>query len=462
MFYIIRFQYEGLREKGCLYLQKAYVLDSSVLLHDPKAIFQFEDNEVIIPYAVLEEIENTKRFMDSVGHAAREAIRYLDQLREQGKLAEGVTLAGGGKLRIELNHTTELVLPAHSDPTLADNRILTVCFNLAAEDQRPVILVTKDIAMRVKADTIGVLTQDYYNDKVVLPSSAEEVIKMEINDEQVNEVYQKGCLELAQPVPPNTCVQGIVGDDTVMPFVSSPSGRQILYMCEYDQLTWDITPKNIEQKWALQMLNNPEIKLVNLMGPAGTGKTLLALASGLQQTVHDATYACVLCARPIVPFGKDIGFLPGEKEHKVRPYMQPIYDNLELLLRPKREKDKERENSNEAILDSAIDLLKKRKQLEIEVLTYIRGRSIPNQFMIIDEAQNLSVHEIKTIITRAGEGTKIVLCGDQDQIDHPYLDKQSNGLAHVASRLKGQPFYAQVWLVKGERSELASRAAKLL
>ncbi|OLN30509.1 putative ATPase related to phosphate starvation-inducible protein PhoH [Desulfosporosinus metallidurans] len=210
----------------------------------------------------------------------------------------------------------------------------------------------------------------------------------------------------------------------------------------------------------MEMLNNPEIKLVNLMGPAGTGKTLLALASGLEQTVHAETYIRMLCARPIVPFGKDIGFLPGEKDQKVRPYMQPIYDNLEYLLRPRREK--ERERSGDALIDSAIDLLVKKRQLEIEVLTYIRGRSIPHQFMIIDEAQNLSVHEIKTIITRAGEGTKIVLCGDLDQIDHPYLDKESNGLAYVASRLNGQSFYGQVRLIHGERSELATQTAQLL
>ncbi|MPL65528.1 hypothetical protein SDC9_11192 [bioreactor metagenome] len=208
------------------------------------------------------------------------------------------------------------------------------------------------------------------------------------------------------------------------------------------------------------MLNDPEIKLVNLMGPAGTGKTLLALASALEQTLHQELYTRILCARPIVPLGKDIGYLPGLKEDKVRPYMQPIYDNLEFLLRPKM--SKQRDKNDDFIVDSAIDMLRKKDQLEIEVLTYIRGRSIANQLIIIDEAQNLNAHELKTIITRAGEGTKIVLCGDPDQIDHPYLDKESNGLAYVASRLKGQAFYGQVVLVKGERSELATRTAELL
>lgn len=443
-------------------MQKVYVLDSSVLLHDPKAIFQFEDNEVIVPYAVLEELENTKRYMDSVGQAARKAIRYLDQLREQGKLSQGVSLNSGGKLRIELNHMSGNVLPLLSDPGLADNRIITVCLNLAVEEDKPVILVTKDIAMRVKADALGVMTQDYYNDKVELPSSADEVVLKEISDNQVNKVFQNGYIDVDQIFPSNTCVKGLVSEQSIIPLVASPDGRRLLFISAHNQLTWGIYPKNIEQSWALHMLNNPEIKLVNLMGPAGTGKTLLALASGLEQTIHEGVYATVLCARPIVPFGKDIGYLPGEKEDKVRPYMQPVYDNLELLLRPKRDKEKERDNGSEAIFDSTIDLLRKKKQLDIEVLTYIRGRSIPNQFIIIDEAQNLSVHEIKTIITRAGEGTKIVLCGDQDQIDHPYLDKQSNGLAHVATQLKGQAFYAQVWLTQGERSELASRAADLL
>ncbi|CAA7600391.1 PIN domain protein [Acididesulfobacillus acetoxydans] len=444
-------------------MEKAYVLDTSVLLHDPKAIFRFEENEVIIPYAVLEEVESTKRSPDSIGQAAREVIRTLDQLRDKGQLADGVPLGGGGKLRIELNHTTEPLLPLLSDPALTDNRILTVCVNLAAERQQPVVLVTKDIAMRVKGDALGVETQDYYNDKVNLPAASEAALSLSLEDAEANRLLAEEKLSWETALPVNACVKGVTTDGHILPLVSSANGTELVYVQEHKRVTWGIFPKNSEQNWALQMLNNPEIRLVSLIGPAGTGKTLLALASGLEQTVQAGVYAGVLCARPIVPFGKDIGYLPGEKEQKVRPYMQPIYDNLEFLLRPKRERERDRDYENgAAVVESAIDLLKRKNQLEIEVLTYIRGRSIPNQFMIIDEAQNLSVHEVKTIITRAGEGTKIVLCGDQEQIDHPYLDKQSNGLAHVASRMQGKPFYAQVYLVQGERSELASWAAELL
>jgi PhoH-like ATPase len=443
-------------------LQKVYVIDSSVLLHDPNAIFQFEDNEVVIPYAVLEELENKKRLGDNVGRSAREIIRQLDKLREKGQLSQGVPLEGGGILRIELNHSSADVLPPFTDPSLPDNRILTVSLNLGREDIRPVILITKDIAMRVKADAVKVLTQDYYNDKVVLPPIADEILSIDLQDQEVSVLYREGRIPLPNPLPPNSCVKGIISDGSILPLVSSANGQQLHYTLHANRAIWDISPKNMEQCWALEMLNNPSISLVNLMGPAGTGKTLIALASGLEQTIHMETYARLLCARPIVPFGKDIGYLPGEKEDKVRPYMQPIYDNLELLLRPKRERDRDRDKNSDSIIDSAIDLLKKKHQLEIEVLTYIRGRSIPNQFMIIDEAQNLSVHEIKTIITRAGDGTKIVLCGDPDQIDHPYLDKESNGLAHLASRLCGKPFYGQVRLLKGERSELATQAADLL
>jgi len=441
-------------------LQKVYVLDSSVLLHDPYSIFLFQDNEVIIPYVVLEEIESKKHLLENVGRAAREAIRHLDHLRNDGQLSQGVLLPNGGKVRIELNHYSNDVLPVNSDLSLADNRILAVSINLSREEKRTVILVTKDIAMRVKADALGILTQDYYNDKVVLPPIVDEILIMNLEDAEVTALYKNKYLPLQVPLLPNRCVKAVLSDESVLPLVTSPNGETLVYEMGPSNASWDIRPKNIEQSWALEMLNNPEIKLVNLMGPAGTGKTLLALACGLEQTVHAEIYLRMLCARPIVPFGKDIGFLPGVKEEKVRPYMQPIYDNLEYLLRPKREK--ERERGGESIVDSAIDLLIKKRQLEIEVLTYIRGRSIPNQFIIIDEAQNLSAHEVKTIITRAGEGTKIVLCGDPDQIDHPYLDKESNGLAHVAARLNGQSYYGQVRLIHGERSELATKTAGLL
>lgn len=436
------------------------MLDSSVLLHDPNAIFLFQDNEVIIPYVVLEEIESKKRLLENVGRAAREAIRNLDRIRDKGKLSQGVFLPNGGTIRIELNHYSHEILPVNSNLALADNRILAVSLSLTREEQRPVILVTKDIAMRVKADALGIVTDDYFNDKVVLPPIMEEVVLLEINDSEVAALYQNKYIPLQSPLAPNRCVKAVLSDDSVLPLVSSPNGERLVYRMGKSLAPWDIRPRNLEQSWTLEMLNDPEIKLVNLMGPAGTGKTLLALASGLEQTVHSEVYVRMLCARPIVPFGKDIGFLPGEKDQKIRPYMQPIYDNLEFLLRSRREK--ERERGSEAVVDSAIDLLIKKRQLEIEVLTYIRGRSIPHQFIIIDEAQNLSAHEVKTIITRAGEGTKIVLCGDPDQIDHPYLDKESNGLAHLASRLNGQSFYGQVRLVRGERSELASRAAELL
>lgn len=441
-------------------MQKVYVLDSSVLLHDPNALVQFQDNEVIIPYVVLEEIESKKRSLENIGRAAREAIRFLDRLREKGQLSQGVLLPNGGRVRIELNHYSNEILPINSDLGLADNRILAVSLSLTREEERPVVLVTKDIAMRVKADALGILTDDYHNDKVVLPLISEEVLTLPLNDEEVAGLYQNKYIPLRSPLSPNRCVRAVLSDDSVLPLLSSVDGERLVYQMGKGLAPWDIRPKNLEQSWALEMLNNPEIKLVNLMGPAGTGKTLLALASGLEQTIHAESYVRMLCARPIVPFGKDIGFLPGEKDQKVRPYMQPIYDNLEFLLRSRREKDRER--GSESMIESAIDLLIKKRQLEIEVLTYIRGRSIPNQFIIIDEAQNLSAHEVKTIITRAGEGTKIVLCGDPDQIDHPYLDKESNGLAHLAHRLAGQSFYGQVRLIHGERSELATRAAGLL
>ncbi|UWG98612.1 PhoH family protein [Dehalobacter sp. DCM] len=440
-------------------MKKTYILDTSVLLHDPEAIYNFEENDLIIPYAVLEELENKKRQLDDVGRLARQTIRILDNLREKGKLAKGVSLPEGGKLKIEINHCSGESLPLLSDPSLPDNRILAVTLNLSKETKKPVILVTKDIAMRVKADALNLRTQDYYNDKVSLKPENSDLSRITIEDLELSKLYQKKMILLPTPVLPNSCLHAVLTDESEIPLLASADGESAILANPHDQISWGITPKNTEQTWALALLNNPQVKLVSLMGPAGTGKTLLTLAAALEQTVHQERYTRIICARPIIPFGKDIGFLPGEKEQKVRPYMQPFYDNLEFLMTPK---DKMQEKNIESYIDSAIELLKKKNLLEIEVLTYIRGRSIPNQFFIIDEAQNLSAHEIKTIITRAGEDTKIVLCGDPDQIDHPYLDKQSNGLAYVASRLKGQPFYGQVYLTKGERSELATRASLLL
>lgn len=448
-------------------MTKIYVLDAKILLHDPQSIFKFDDNEVVIPYATLEELESKKRRSDDIGRAAHEAIRYLDELRPgiKGKsLSAGVDLPNGGRLRVELNHYSGEVLPLYSDITLEDNRILAVSLNLTRESEnRPVILVTKDLAMRVKADALGIVCQDFKNDKVKKDLVNDNVIEINLTETEVSLIYQQGFIKLSEPLLPNQCVRALVGD-TVLPVVSSPDGWRLIYM--YEEPTWNIYPRNIYQVWAVQMLNNPEITIVNLMGSAGSGKTLLTLASGLEQTLNDETYRRILCARPALPM-EDLGALPGDEEQKIDPYMAPIYDNLELLLRQRSGKVRSKnrngiDDEDDPYINSTIDMLKKKKQLKVQVLAFIRGRSIPNQFFIIDEAQNTTPSQIKTYITRAGEGTKVILCGDPDQIDNPYLDKQSNGQAHVASCLKGQPFYGQVYLPQGERSELASKAAQLL
>ncbi|MDG3073416.1 PhoH family protein [Bacillus halotolerans] len=442
-------------------MSKIYVLDTNVLLQDPNAIFSFEENEVVIPAVVLEEVDSKKRYMDEVGRNARHVSKLIDALRLKGRLHEKVPLDTGGTLRIELNHRSFHQLQEIFIEKTNDNRILAVAKNLSLEEEtkedgRPVILVSKDVLVRVKADAIGLLAEDFLNDRVVDNDEMYSGYKdLYINQQLFSSFYGKKQISVQDMKQhafyPNqfALMKDELGGSSSAVGIADKTGTVLKRLVFDDEHVWGIRPRNVQQTMALELLLREDIPLVTLIGKAGTGKTLLALAAGLLQTEDLGIYKKLVVARPIVPVGKDIGYLPGEKEEKLRPWMQPIFDNLEFLFNAKKP------GELEAILAGI-------GSIQVEALTYIRGRSIPDQFIIIDEAQNLTRHEVKTLLTRVGEGSKIVLMGDPEQIDHPYLDSLNNGLAYVVERFKGQPISGSVKLLKGERSGLAQLAADLL
>ncbi|WP_040948438.1 PhoH family protein [Gorillibacterium massiliense] len=443
-------------------MKKIYVLDTNVLLHDPNALFSFEDNEVIIPAIVLQEIDSKKRLADEIGRNARHVSRILDGFRDEGKLHDGVPLGNGGSLKVELNHRSFNKLQDLFSEMNNDNLILAVALNYHQEEQnnplpRPVILVSKDTLVRVKADVLGITAQDYLSDHLVtFPEMYSGCRTILTHPGVIDEFYSFrklsiDSLNLRTRLLPNEFVilKDEMGTAKSALLKVDKTGKKLEPLFLSNEPVWGIGARNAQQRMALELLLNDDIPLVTLTGKAGTGKTLLALAAGLLKTEDEHKYKKLLIARPVVPMGKDIGYLPGEKEEKLRPWMQPIYDNLEFLFDTKKSGDIDR-------------ILAGLGSIQVEALTYIRGRSIPGQFIIIDEAQNLSRHEVKTIVSRVGEGSKIVLMGDPEQIDHPYLDASSNGLTYVVERFKDQAVSGHITLEKGERSHLAQLAADLL
>lgn len=443
-------------------MSKIYVIDTNVLLHDPLAIFSFEENEVVIPSVVLEEIDSKKRLADEIGRNARFVSRQLDRLRESGHLHNGVVLENGGLLKVELNHRRFVRVQELFGEMTNDNRILAVALNYHLEEQekadpRPVILVSKDVLVRVKADVLGINAEDYLSDRVVSPSDQYTGhMSLYVHPSVIDEFYTFrflgiNHLGLKMKLLPHEFVilRDEMGTSKSALLKVSADGHRLEPLHLSNDPVWGITARNAQQRMALELLLNDDIPLVTLSGRAGTGKTLLTLAAGLMKVEDEHKYKKLLIARPVVPMGKDIGYLPGEKEEKLRPWMQPIYDNLEYLFDTKKSGD----------LDKILMGL---GSIQVEALTYIRGRSIPGQFIIIDEAQNLSRHEVKTIVSRVGEHSKIVLLGDPEQIDHPYLDAQSNGLTYLIENFKEESISGHVNLEKGERSKLAQLAADLL
>ncbi|HYS08153.1 MAG TPA: PhoH family protein [Myxococcales bacterium] len=440
-------------------MRKNYVLDTNVLLHDPRALFQFKDNNVIIPIYVVEEIDKFKRDLSELGRNARQVSRDLDSFRkENGSLTEGVPLESGGILRVLF---TQRELPRElMNQHVADNRILALALDVKErEPNLRCVFVTKDINLRIRADALGLVTEDYENDKIQNPEVYMGVRELEVGKGDIDDFYARG--ELTPPegingVYPNEFAllkDRNAPNHTALSKYNAQKGRFVPLLKSLKEGAWGLRPRNKEQSFALDLLLNDEIKLVTIVGKAGTGKTLLAIAAGLQKTMEEQVYQKMLVSRPVFPLGKDIGFLPGTVEEKLNPWMQPIYDNVEFLMGLSRA-DKKAGRSYRELIDLGL--------VAIEPLTYIRGRSIPNQYIVVDEAQNLTPHEVKTIITRVGDNTKIVLTGDPYQIDNPYVDSTSNGLVHVVNKFKHERLAGHITLTKGERSALAELASNVL
>ena len=432
-------------------MKKNYILDTNVLLHDPNAILKFEENDVVIPIKVIEEIDHFKRDMSELGRSARHVSRMLDDMRSRGKLSDGVKMDHGGVLKIIFNGE----LQGHGSKEPADFQILQMAVNLRNRNpDMPCIVVSKDVNLRLKADAMGLDAEDYEHDHVDINELYMGHSEVEVSADQLKEFVEKGKL----PAPG---VQKSPNEYIVLKEAAEPShtalARYDAELSQYAALirTPDemriVQPRNKEQYFAVDALLDDRIKIVTIIGKAGTGKTLLAVAAGLHKTLWDKTYRKMLVCRPTIPMGKDIGFLPGTVEEKLNPWMQPIYDALDLLASGKKENAlKNRE------------ALKEGDRIGVEPLTYIRGRSIPNQYIIVDEAQNLTPQEVKTVITRVGHGTKIILTGDIYQIDNPYVDSMSNGLSVLVDKFRPYNIAAHVHLSKGVRSELAELAANLL
>lgn len=444
---------------------KAFVLDTNVLIHDPEAMMKFAQCHVILPLTVIEELDRLKKDPGEVGKNARAAIRLLDEsVRERsGNLHDGIMLNNGSKIRVEIikSFETEMLADIHN----ADNWIIMACVKLKKQGDMQVVFVSRDLAARVKALSFGIEAEDYENYKVEYETIYKGYNELQVTREILDVLRKDGAISFEKII--NDALKAL-WHGRELPFANEyfrlMDGGTGEIFARYDakkgvlvdlpalpKAIWGLKPRNPEQRCALDALLNDNIRLVSLLGVAGTGKTLLALASALRKVFDESVYTKIVVSRPIVPLGKDIGYLPGSKEEKLLHWMQPIYDNLEFLC---QSEESDSSNIHTWVLES--------KKIEMEAVTYIRGRSLPRVFFIIDEAQNLTPHEIKTIISRAGEGTKVVLTGDPTQIDSPYLDCDYNALTYTIGRFQKYEIFGHVQLAKTERSELAALAAKIL
>lgn len=464
-------------------MKKTYVLDTNVLLSDPECLTAFEDNDLLIPLAVLEELDHHKSRMDAVGQNARSISRTLDAMRSVGNLFDGVKLSCGGTLRvqkIDKDSLSRMPVEFTLEPSLkVDNMIIAFMLSLKYHDDAA-ILVSKDINVRLKCDALHITSQDYL--KMRVTSNTQDfytgVLVIETSVENINKAYSAGSIESSEVIGERLCPNQIVilkcveGDVTVASAITRYHGSEgVLKIVRNVPSMFNLQPKNKEQRFAIDLLLDPSVKLVTLTGAAGCGKTILALAAGLEQLNSMGSlplYDKMIVSRSIQPVGQDIGFLPGSLQEKMDPWIAPVKDNLEFLLGTKMPKlsnnqKRTRQQDDKATFNEPyLSIMQEKGLIEVEAITFIRGRSVPRAFILIDEAQNLSMHEIKTIITRAGEGTKIVITGDITQIDNCHVDIFTNGLTYVIEKFKDQEIAGHVSLIKGERSELATIAAQIL
>ncbi len=430
---------------------RCFLLDTNVLLHDSTSLDAFDEHHIVITVDVLEELDRFKREKDGRGRNARRVIRTLDLLRKNGALREGVPLSGGGLLFVLVDNYVSH-LPSGMDGSIPDNRLLATALYLQ-EQGVDVTFVTKDINARVKGDALGVRSEDLQRDTVDFDELYTGWQELDCASEQIDAFYAAGHLELEGEFHPN---EGILLRNEANPKQTAlgifQEGTRRIERLRFEELhPWGLQALNLQQHFALELLLREDIQLVTMLGQAGTGKTLLALAVGLHKVAEEKSYRRIMVSRPIMPLGRDIGYLPGTKEEKLESWMEPIFDNLQYLVDPQLEQSTDK-----------VDYLFDTGVIEVEAVTYIRGRSLPRLYIIIDEAQNLTPHEVKTVVSRAGHDTKVVLTGDAYQIDNPYLDASSNGLTYLVERFKEESIYGHITLAKSERSRLASLAADLL
>ncbi len=428
---------------------KTFVIDTNIFIHKHDAIYSFRDNEIVIPLTVLEELDRLKSYSDERGRNAREAIRYLDGISRHGDINKGVRLDNGSLLWVELHY--DKALPVDLDLEKNDNKILLTAYKLQKEGKR-VFFVSKDINARIKATALGLKAVDYEKQKVDINALYTGVRELDISAETMKVLKDDGFIEWHNEFTPNEFVILNQKDAHEVEFGQYNSQKKVLRYVNIGALSvCGIKPLNERQRMAYEILLDDSVTLATIMGKAGTGKTLLAIAAGLHKVIEEKKYTRVLVSRPVIPLGKDIGYLPGAKSEKLSHWMQPLFDNLEYILSVYK---------SQSI--KSMEQLLSNNMIELEALSHIRGRSLPSQFIIIDEAQNLSPHEIKTIVSRAGENSKMVLTGDPYQIDSPYLDANSNGLTYLVDAFKGQSLFGHITLLKSERSDLAELAAELL
>jgi len=471
---------------------KHFVLDTNVLLHNPGALFVFQENHVVIPYPVIEELDTMKRREDDIGRSARECIRHLDRLRKAGELTKGVrwdnvelpsntgqSVASNGQCGTIAIDVGDHVRPHVIAADTPDNRIIAVAWDLNQKPDTLAVFVSKDLSARIKSDALGIRTEDFENQKVDADRLYVGFIEVDTPRETIDDMYRDRMLPI-EDLGDALVVRNDAGEEAytreltpnqflilkdIEDEAHSGIGRRL---ADTDHLipvtgqkkpTFGVMARNVQQTMALDLLLDDEIRMITLLGAAGTGKTLLALAAGMAKVFTEQRYDKLLVARPIMPMGRDIGYLPGDKDEKLGAWMQPIFDNLSYLMSTRGSPN---QNPESIGAEQRISKLIADGRLVLEPLTYIRGRSIPHQFMIVDEAQNLTPHEVKTIASRVGEGTKLVLTGDIMQIDNPYLDQSSNGLSYTVEKMRGLGLVGHVTLTKSERSELASLAAQRL